>query len=243
MNVAFSAIIFLLLILPGFLARSAFWRSEKQNLDFSPFSAAMASVIIISGGLHALWIFLLEKCTSFSLAYTDLLSLLAAQTGKSFQDALGQSVRYPQTTFVYFATIYAFATVSGHLLRLLVRKFRLDRQGWMADFVKFDTPWYYLFRDLEPGVSGTWVNALVDMGSKTFMFSGIVEDFHVDKDGGLDRIILIEASQQQVNNKGQEQECEGEQEEIQGIEGKLVLRFSVIKTMTVVKFSLEEEEP
>ena len=33
-----------------------------------------------------------------------------------------------------------------------------------------------------------------------------------------------------------------EQDEPQGIEGKLVLRYSAIRTMTVVKFSLEEEE-
>lgn len=199
----------------------------------------MASVIIISGMLHVIWVLLVEYCTAFSLSYDDLLTLLAAQSGNRFQQAVERAVRHPHATVAYFATIYAFSSFFGYSLRWLVRKFRWDRKGWIGPLLKFDTPWYYLFRDLEPGVSGTWVNAVVDVGNKSFLFSGIVDDFHVDKEGGLDRIILIEASQQLLPAGAEEQ---GHEEEPQSVEGKLVLRYSTIKTMTVDKFTVVAEE-
>lgn len=231
MNLAFPAIVFLLLVLPGFLFRSAFWRSERTSFDFSPLSTAMTSVVVASCVLHFIFTVLTRKMSGWSVDYDDLLMLIAAQPGQPFQGAVGRAGEHFPLILLYFVTISISAMILGRILRVVIMRCRLDRDWWFSDLIKFDTPWYYFFDSIEIGFDGVLVTATVDTTEGTALYAGVVIDYRFDKDGVLERLVLSAASKRMLNGP--------DDMEDEPIRGLLVLPYTEVKALSVAPVRIQ----
>jgi hypothetical protein len=192
----------------------------------------MTSVVIFSVVLHVVWVVLVGLVSPYIIDYSDLMVLLAAQPGKLFQDAIARAGAYVPLIFLYFATLSISALAVGRFLRWAIMRYRLDRDWWFSDFVKFDTPWYYFFDSIETGFDGILVTATVDTGEGTALYTGVVIDYRFDKDGALERVVLSAASKQLLN--------QDDPEEVP-IMGVLVLRYAEVKALSVAPVNIKND--
>lgn len=112
---------------------------------------------------------------------------------------------------------YAF----GHVI---FKEFSLDRK-----FRIFRIPnrWYY---DFGVGEGVTWINALVHIGGKPFIYSGGVVGFSVDKDGNLVDLTLDQSERRPFGSHGKS---------FTSIPGqKVIVKYDHVINMNITVFPL-----
>ena len=80
-------------------------------------------------------------------------------------------------------------------IRFIVTHFKLDRiNGPLSAFFRFNAPWYYLLtgadfiKGSEPDLIS--ISAIVNIAGQPYLYNGVLDDFYVNADGELDRLIL-----------------------------------------------------
>ena len=144
MNFALPAILFFLLVLPGFLFRNRLKRAEQTSLDYSPFGRVVAEALLWAIALHALWL-ALANAIGRTLHPATLLALFASSSDLQ-QAAVADVASSALPVFVYFTSLYAFALAVPSALRWAISRWRLDRSGsrFSSIFRFYQAPWYYL---------------------------------------------------------------------------------------------------
>lgn len=211
MNIALSAVIIFLLLLPPIAFYLAFTLGKfpKSGPKIGLLEGLMLSAVI-STLLHAFAFLLVEKEIRF-----DLIALLIGGDLKSFGALTNNTnFRYQFQQFVlYNAVMVLIAIFLGRTVRLLVKHL-----GWHAhdEFLRLYNYWWYLFNGYK--VDGfvnngspipydiVYINALVNTNSGTMIYSGILIDF-VCEGEKLDRIYLSETYKREfkkmaTNDKG-----------------------------------------
>jgi len=211
MNIALSAVILFLLLLPPIAFYLAFTLGKfpKSGPKIGLLEGLMLSAVI-STLLHAFAFLLVEKEIRF-----DLIALLIGGDLKSFGTLTNNTnFRHQFQQFIlYNAVMVLIATFLGRTVRLLVKK-----MGWHAhdELLRLYNYWWYLFNGYKVdgfANNGTptpydivFINALVNTNSGTMIYSGFLIDF-VCEGEKLDRIYLSETSKQEFkkmtcNDKG-----------------------------------------
>jgi len=197
--------------LPGFAFRSGFRKKEKTNLDHKPFAEATFLSVLSAMFLHSIWIFLASIFTSYSIDYKTAFILLVGQRGADLDHAMVSAMAHPYAIFAYHFSLLLISWSLGIVLRTVVIKWKWDCNGsYLSSFLKFDTPWYYLFNGIgigqkannnERGVDGVFVSAIVTVNTtRTFLYTGILSDYYIDKDGVLDRLILTNSTRRKIED-------------------------------------------
>lgn len=124
------------------------------------------------------------------------------------QESFSKIAKHYNYIVSYNIGITIIAGASGFIVKALIRNLKLDR--WIK-ILRFQNEWHYILSSeiLEfPKVkrkspynrsgktlSAVWVDALVDLGEKEggTLYSGILEDYKLSKDGGLELIYLTHA--------------------------------------------------
>ncbi|MDP4302399.1 hypothetical protein [Leptothrix discophora] len=208
MNVALPALVVFLALLPGFIARSRIKRAERLSLDYSPFGQVATEAMVWAIVLHGLWLGLATTLAAFdALIGADppagrppldagvVLHLLAAH-GPTQSAALDVVAQHAGCIGVYLATLILFSYAGPTLLRHAVTRWRLDRRGArFSPWLRFSqAPWYYLLsgadfaEDEVPDFIA--VSALVDVAGQPWLYKGILDDYDIQPDGQLDRLVL-----------------------------------------------------
>lgn len=110
-----------------------------------------------------------------------------AATGANFEPICG-----------YFASILFASYALPAVIRRLITRYRLDRHGaaLSATFRFHQAPWYYLLTgadfDKEDQPDFIVVSAIVNVAGDAMLFTGILDEFFVDLEGKLDRVVLQE---------------------------------------------------
>jgi hypothetical protein len=78
-NVAFSALLVYLLLLPGFLFRTYFKRAEKVVLDVKPFGQAAVDAFLTAIVIDPVWYWLAYLVTGTRVDFHALFSLIAGE--------------------------------------------------------------------------------------------------------------------------------------------------------------------
>ncbi|MEW8381779.1 MAG: hypothetical protein AB2704_08030, partial [Candidatus Thiodiazotropha taylori] len=120
MNVAFPALLTFLLILPGFIFRGAFTRSERTQLDNRPFTSETVKSLILAIFLHALWLKLTNLITTISIDYQVFLTLFTAARGDLLELAINRSAVHMPAFITYLMSIYICAYLFGLIAQKLV---------------------------------------------------------------------------------------------------------------------------
>jgi hypothetical protein len=211
MNIALSAVVIFLLLLPpvAFYLAYTIGKFPKSGPRIGLLEGLMLSAVI-STLLHAFAFLFVEKEIRF-----DLIALLIGGDLKQFGTLTNNTTfRHQFQEFVlYNAVMVLIAIFLGRTIRLLVRNL-----GWHAndELLRLYNYWWYLFNGYKVdgfANNGTptpydivYINALVNTNSGTMIYSGILIDF-VCEGEKLDRIYLSETYKREfkkmaTNDKG-----------------------------------------
>lgn len=187
MNIALPALFILILIIPGFIFLNTYEKVENTSLEKKPFDVSFSLAIFATLLLHSLLNFFINNFIA-PIDYTICIKFLLGMKSISDSDItnISDSVEY----FVgYILVSFLLAYVLGKLAQFVIFKLNPYKSSPLA----FDTPWYY---ELKGKLSETKdaqiikISCLVESNNASLLYYGILEDFHLDIDGQLNRIVL-----------------------------------------------------
>lgn len=212
MNLAFQALLFFLLLLPGLLLRSNYnGRIAKELVlpqNYPPFSREAIRVLIYAVLLNVLWVVLSNVIGQWNGYYVDLKSVQFLLMGdysdtQMQQRAINSVTDHPIKVFLYFFSLYVFSTYFGFKLHKTIREYGLDKK---CKFFRFNNQWHYLltgeimeFPETEENpteVDFVFVSAVVD----SYLYVGTVADYELDGRGNLARLILQQAYRRKLSD-------------------------------------------
>lgn len=244
MNLALPALVVFLLLLPGAIARSRIKLVERLSLDYSPLGQVVAETVVWSAALHALWLGAVYLFRGQVLHTDVLLRLLSAEQAAQTR-ALDAVAAQAGAVAAYGSSLLAAAYLAPLLLRLAIVRWRLDEQNaWCSPLLRFNqAPWYYLLsgadfpRDRAPDF--ITVSALVDIGGEAILFTGLLQNFYLDPEGQLDRVVLSQVMRRPLAaDKG----STGEAQRFYPVDGDyFVLRYCDAITLNVEYITLTTE--
>lgn len=96
----------------------------------------------------------------------------------------------------YFGSLFAVSSFGPALVRKLVAERRWDRwEHPLSSIFRFsDAPWYYVLTGADfskadkPDLIA--VSAIVNVAGEPMLYYGLLDDFYVDQDGKLDRLVM-----------------------------------------------------
>ena len=200
MNFALATLTLLVILYPGFLFRRFYFTEEfsreyfKQSIPDLIFSSIVPAFII-----HIIGYFLFIK----GRTQIDVLTIGTLLSGTSDADKVTRAFKavYEESPFIikYFAGVSFVGVAAGLLTKLIVRKLKLDRK---IKLFRFQNEWHYIFSGeiLDfPKVPGkaedidcSYVDALVKTDEGTVIYTGLLADYILTKEGGIDRIYLTD---------------------------------------------------
>ena len=115
---------------------------------------------------------------------------------------------------------------------------------YKSSLLAFDTPWYYeLTGKLSDKKDAQLIklSCLVESKNISFLYYGVLEDFYLNGDGQLDRVVLSDAMRRPIEND--ERSLEDEQQkrfyEIKG--DRIILKYDDIKNVNIEYLYMAEE--
>lgn len=216
MNIALSTLILFLFLIPGFLFRRFYYTGEfskqyfKQNFTDLVFPTLIPSLLF-----HALGIFLISHSPFTSNYVVDVGVISGLISGVANYEQVNRALlniyTYSGPILAYFLTISLISGVTGFLVKVLVRNLKLDRR---QKIFRFQNEWHYIFSGeiLDfPRVPGkaedldfTYVDALVKSDEGTIIYSGLLTEYVLSKEGGIDRLYLTDVKRRYLKNDERE---------------------------------------
>lgn len=214
MNIAFPLILIIVLVLPGILFN--FFRQAdpefKIPLKLDNVQNEIAKGFFFSAFIHLSGIlshYLIQSIgiiTVPDINYRTITVLLTGSLGEieSVEKTLGSIYSYPFEILTYFIFINIVGIVSGMLVFKTIRCRNLDHKFL---FFRFDNPWFYLlsgekaFFDEYIDSKGMdskdftkpdiFISIVIEQGSESYLYRGLLRDYYLNKYGGLDKIVLF----------------------------------------------------
>lgn len=236
MNFAFNSIVIILLILPGIIFTLSLYNSDEP-FDYTPLTHKTIISLFATVVFPFIWTPLFIKITSYEINFSKLLEIVAGQN----INQLLQSITLSDLSYfcIYIITIYIFAFVVGVILNKLIKGFKLDAKFKM---LKLESPWYYLLKgyDWEIGEPDLIIiTATVELAGKGYLYNGYLENYYLDKNGELDRLILTNTRRRNIKNdhrseKHGEKTAKSLDDRFYPIDGhNFVLKYSDIKSLNI----------
>lgn len=247
MNIALPALVVFVLLLPGFIARSRIKRAERLSLDYSPFGQIVTEAVVWSVALHLLWTTLTGLLAGRVIHATTLLRLFSTDPASQTQ-ALSATAAEAGSVTLYFASLLAFAHVAPWLIRRVVEQFRLDRfNSPVSPLFRFSgAPWYYLFSGAdfpeEEVPDFVSVSAIVNVAGEPFLYMGLLDDYFMNHDGELDRLVLQQVMRRPMAKDKALNHVSGDMSRFYPVDGDyFVLRYAECTTLNIEYIKLKPE--
>jgi len=153
----------------------------------------------------------------------------------------------------YNLYLWISSAVLGYSIKRIVRELKLDRK-WKL--LRFQNEWHYLITGeiLDfPKILGeasdidiVSVDAMVETNNGTIIYSGIIQDYLLSKQGGLELIYLTEVTRRYLksdNLNNADTKGNSMQDGYYYIPGDfVVLPYKDIKNINISYYSIEEDE-
>ncbi|MFL7018031.1 hypothetical protein [Vibrio cyclitrophicus] len=236
MNIAFPAFFLLALILPGFIFTNAFERTENTTLDKKPFEASSASALMCALFLQLIY----ASFINFLIKEIDFTLCIKILTGVKLTQSDLESLS-PDVGFIgiYFVGLYLASYVVGKVLQKVV--FSLN--PYKSSLLAFDTPWYYELKgklSSESDAQIIKVSCLLDTKDGSYLYYGFLDDFYLDQDGQLDRIVLFDVYRRDISND--DSGGEGGGDRYYQIKGeRLILKYNQIINLNIEYLYIYED--
>lgn len=194
MNIALPALALLSLLLSGYIFLSALDRAENTTLERKPFEASSAGAIFVSLVLNLLYVYAVNCYypIDFNLWFKII-------SGSKLESAdLKSLVDNGHRIIVFFIFNYAISFCLGKI----VQKILFECNPYKSSPLAFDTPWYYELKGKlsdEKDAQIIKLSCLQDLKNASYLYYGILEDFYLDKNGQLDRIVLSDVYRRKLD--------------------------------------------
>lgn len=215
-----------------------------MSLDYSPFGQVVTEAVGWSFVLHLLWVALTHLFMPLEVRPELVLKLFSADVGAQGKAIEAVALEAWWVT-LYFGSLFACAYVLPLGVRALIIRLRLDRVGSrFSGVMRFSgAPWYYLLSgaDFDEGDVPDFivVSAIVDVAGAPYLYMGVLEDYFLNEEGGLDRLILQQVMRRPLRCDKLPEEKDRNLARFYPIDGDyFVLRYSEAITLNVeyVKF-------
>jgi hypothetical protein len=249
-NIAFSALVLVLLLLPGGLLRYGYLRGlfRRSPVPTMGLTDQLGWVLASSVTVHVIAL----NFFAVNVDYKVLLPIMVGQFGKNaeYLDNAVNTWATAQLTFLNYISISAVtAYVTGVALHWVVRSTGLDRRFTL---LRFSNDWFYtldqrvnsfvikrgLFRLPVYAEPDVWIATIVETKEATYLYRGIVTDYYLDDKGNLDRLEIRGAIRRKISDDrkpNQPAVLNGDGDKrYYSIEGdRLILRATEIRTLNV----------
>lgn len=250
MNFAFNTILLFLIIFSGLTARRAYYSKEfsKNYIKKHTFDELVGG-IFIGVLLQLSAIMFLSRFWNVNFDFKALGYLLVgAKDDKNVSDSFINIQNNVGNIFLYNISLIAIAIIIGYWLRIIVRKFKLDRK---LRFFRFDNEWHYILSGeiLEfpsAKISGKkinaksfgnkYVNILTQVDDHFVVYSGILVEFFLSNEGGLDLLCMNGVKKKMIKKGEKEPETI---EHPMGID-IFVIAYNQILNLSVTYYTLEK---
>jgi hypothetical protein len=210
MNIALSSLILFFLLIPGILFRRFYYSEEfsKQYIKES-FFAIFFSSFIPSVFFHSLW-FLVFGFYSNLIRLDIFFNLLSPNPSTDSINNVSNSFDW---IIWYNASLFITASFLGFILKKSIRKFKFDIK---YKFLRYKNTWHYIltgeFFDFPRAninlsadskvvdIEFVFVDALMVLNGNSYLYDGILVDYELSNDGGLDFITIKNAKRRKIDD-------------------------------------------
>ncbi len=244
MDIALSGIILLVLVLPGISFAKGYYSREFSN----QYSAAEFYNLTLNTIIPSIVFYLLALPLILIFGYTynfETLFGIISSNDNLVSTSIRRIENHKYEILIFHILINSFAFIAGRQLYNIVLKNSLDTK---YDFLRYKNIWHYLITarflnfkqnseilqtDKIEDIDYTYIDALITINEKTFIYTGILIDYHLAKDGGLDLLIIDKAQRKLIG---------GDPEEIYKdiIGNYLILKYSNIINLNLSFIQLQE---
>ena len=236
MNIAFPAFLILLLILPGFIFLSAHERKENTAIERKPFDVSSAIALFFALLIHFI---LLSVFSCFDLA-PDYALLFKLALGLK---TLTYDLKAIEDHIVAIALYLLLSFSLPYLLGKVTQWVRFSFNPYKDSCFSFDTPWYYELKGKLSDVHDPQIiqlTCLQDLSEGTYLYYGVLEDFYLDREGQLDRVVLSDVFRRKLTHD--ESDKDTPQNRFYEIKGdRLVLKYADIRNINIEYLYITEE--
>lgn len=250
MNIAFSTILIVLIILPGLLFLKGYHSNDFSSKYFkTEITKLIPSVLIPALFLHLFFLLILELPIFGyypNIQYIGI--LLTSDNTKELNEVFKNiSTNFYKISF-YFIVLYFFSLSIGYLSWLVIRKTKFDRR---LPIFRFPNRWYYILTgeifdfpkkdkknnkfESSKNITIRYVDVLVQVGSYSLIYSGILHNFMLSVEGnGVDCIKLRNVKRKKIS-------LDGQSSDFKKIPGEyLLLPFSEVKNINITYYNLTD---
>ena len=212
MNIALTTISLFAILSPGIIFRRFYYTEEfskeyfKQSYVDLFFSSFLPSAII-----HLLGITIVQ-IIGYEVKVDTLAILLSGNDNPDSITRAFSSITAEGTLITIYFTILAIVSAClGYLSKVLVRTYKLDRR---YKLFRFQNEWHYFFTGeildfprvlgKSENISIRFVDVLVNTAEGSVIYIGILADYVLSKEGGLDRIIIRDVKRRFLKDDGKQ---------------------------------------
>ena len=221
MNIALATLFLLILLYPGFIFRRFYYTEEFSREYFKQtITDLLVAAILPSTLLHIMGYYLLVR-HRYTIDITTIGTLLSGTSdGAKVTTAFQSIYAHAPGIISYFIAVSALAAFAGLAAKYIVRKLKLDRK---FKLFRFQNEWHYIFSGeildfpRVPGdasdISIRYIDALVKSDQGTIIYTGILADYVLSHDGGIDRIYLTNVKRRYLKDDKTNQPQEADNDE------------------------------
>ena len=257
MNIAFGALVLLILLLPGLVFRVAYLNVRYSGKSFRSTIVdetllALAPALI----LQIIGFEVVENIIHRSVSLSTIYQLIISSGTFSHFDILENSLG----SFLLYNILLGISAYSlGVGARKFVQRYKLH---YTYPVLRFQNDWYHVLKGTilnQPGnpeevqeIDYVWIDLMLESKEGTFIYSGILKDFFLSKEEGLDRIYLtnvrrrkmsddltVEATEETNNEESTETLAEVDKRYYYMPGDFFVVPYSQIKNLNVIYYKRE----
>ncbi len=259
MNLAFPALFIFILIAPGIVWRTAYTKASwSESMEPSSLPAMLLWGLSVGSCFHLVW-GMASWIIGHPIDLNAAMSLLILKPDDGVARAVSIASACPLRLAMYFLSQLLAAYLFGRSANRLVRGMQWDLA---CEWLRFDNEWHYLLsgklvllkafwsgrEDLgipaESIPDAVYASVIIESGGVSQLYYGRVDDYHVGKDGRLDRLILADAARRELSND----RPPGQAHRVGGGDGYysiagdfLVIPYEQIKNLNIEYVWLEEQ--
>lgn len=254
MNIAFPAVLIILLVLPGVIfnrCRSVCGRFRTQHQLTDEIFPSLGAATVA----HLLWVLgccMLSGWTGLVVDVESVMLLVAGRLGEQPQsiDAIKSTSDHPIAVFIYFSSLLLVCCFAGHLHGYIRIKLHGKQRALMvfsaedesqarrlaewADALPVDIP--------KSGITCTTIVASLTIGSKSYLYAGLLKKVFWDEATGEPEWLQLWATiRRDITDDGSP--ATKTSEHWYEVEGEsFMIRFSRVDTLNVIYSALDESD-
>lgn len=223
MNLAFGTILVFLILLPGVLFRLFYYSAPFSKRFFKSNLLDDVAWSVIPGILiQFLGVSVILHFTPYKIDFGSLAILLVGKSEEAahYIRAMGGIENHLGQIILYNFSLWIFSSLAGEGCKRVVRWLDLDKK---YQLFRFDNEWYYILSGeiLEfPGIVGelsdvdfVFIDVLVKDSSQSIIYTGLLQEYFLNKDGGLESICISNVKRRKLANDPRPDEVKGKEQD------------------------------